>query len=220
MDKPRSSMSPAVQPQLAALGHAPHITTYKAVGKTQPPQPTGALSSPDPLILQTENPLASRQTPQFHKVPNLNNNNINNHQSHIYQQQHLQSQQVPFPEASTSAGTTLSSQPMGGQQSVTAKAFNSAQAVFNQSVPLSQSTGSAHQSRAVPPSTLRAASDSAPFPSSMATRQQSWSNGGEESRGAVRQSELASIKNIKRLSGVPQQEDTDRCSTFFAIQRS
>ena len=190
-------MSPAVQPQLAALGHTPHITTYKAVGKSQPPTTPSPLSNPSPVILQKDNPPSMRPKSLHQAAPNLNNNisnnNINNNHYYEGYQQQQGGQRVPF--------TTLSNQPeqpSARPQTATAKAFNSAQAVFNQSVPSHQPIGSAHQGHPAPPTSL----STAPFSSS---GQQNWANGREEGRR-----ELGSIRNIKRLSGAPQQEDNDR----------
>ncbi|GFR88565.1 coronin [Elysia marginata] len=213
VDKPRSSMSPAVQPQLAALGHTPHITTYKAVGKSQP---SGTFPPPSSIISRTDDRVGLLATSQYPKTSNFNNSNNNNlysHQPQAYQQQQQQQQAshhpVPFPvQTTTNAAPTdlhASSPPSAEPQSATAKAFNSAQAVFNQSVPLSQPTGSAHQGRAAPPTSLR----TAPF-SSM----QGWSNGRDEGR---RPGELGSIKNIKRLSGAPGHEDTDSDSPMSTV---
>ncbi|KAH9509688.1 Coronin-2A [Bulinus truncatus] len=48
LDKPRSSVSPAVQPQLGLLNKAPQITTYKAVSSRTAQQPFHSASHPAP----------------------------------------------------------------------------------------------------------------------------------------------------------------------------
>ncbi|XP_055872822.1 coronin-1A-like isoform X2 [Biomphalaria glabrata] len=65
LDKPRSSMSPAVQNQIGALSKAPQITTYKAVNSRTAQQPFNSAQTPAPF--QPSGPSTNlRPSPEGH----------------------------------------------------------------------------------------------------------------------------------------------------------
>ncbi|GFO41746.1 hypothetical protein PoB_006825100 [Plakobranchus ocellatus] len=188
-------MSSAVQPQLAALSQMPQITTYKAVNKSQQPplarSPSSSSSSSSIVALQAEPVIPLPQHANSHS------NHLSN--SDIYQQQPLN--RVPFkPSLSSAVDSSLFQPTSASSQSVTAKAFSSAQAIFSKSssVPSShQTTSSAYQGRSVP------------FASFGSSDHQGWANGQGDERAHVRRPELASLKNIRSLSGQAAEPESD-----------